>query len=236
MLLGRISSVQKTSATTVSAVGRSHTQHDLTMPNASQSVVSISEKDKARFWAKVDIRGEDECWEWTATKTLKEYGRIRIGGKFSLSHRVSFVIAHSEIPIGMFVCHSCDNPSCVNPAHLWIGTNYDNVQDMIRKGRNSKGENHKAILRRVAARGDRHGTKTHPESVIRGKHHHRSLNPHLSPSGIRHYAAKINEDDVRKIRLLSDGGVSHSKLSQIYNIHRATVGNIIRRETWKKVT
>lgn len=96
-----------------------------------------------RFWEKVDKRGDDECWNWIANKGKTGYGMVWFGKGFLRSNRASWIIHFGNIPKGMLVCHKCDNPSCVNPAHLFLGTSKDNAQDMLSKGRNpnQKGEN-----------------------------------------------------------------------------------------------
>ena len=66
------------------------------------------------------------------------YGRIGIKGKNILAHRYSYELAHGEIPPGLIICHTCDNPLCVRPAHLYAGTNQDNVNDSMRRGRNGR--------------------------------------------------------------------------------------------------
>ncbi len=88
-----------------------------------------------RFWSKVNKT--DNCWNWLACKTKDGYGRIFIKDKVLLAHRVSWAIHDGQIPKGLQVLHRCDNPSCVNPAHLFLGTVSDNMRDSVAKGRNS---------------------------------------------------------------------------------------------------
>ena len=91
-----------------------------------------------RFFEKVHINTESGCWEWTAKKNKQGYGEIRVNYKHTRAHRVSFEMFNGPIDGGNVVCHTCDNPSCVNPHHLFQGTQSDNMQDMVRKGRQAK--------------------------------------------------------------------------------------------------
>jgi hypothetical protein len=97
--------------------------------------VPMDEKTVARFLAKVDKRGPGECWPWKAGIKSEGYGGFRVGEVVDRAHRVSYVIHHGDIPAGMVVCHRCDNPPCVNPGHLFLGTHGDNARDRDAKGR-----------------------------------------------------------------------------------------------------
>lgn len=92
--------------------------------------------DIKRFWEKVETSSDfSTCWEWQACTIPSGYGQFWVHRKAISSHRVAWMLVKGSIPDGMVVCHACDNPRCCNPSHLFLGTNRDNTQDMIRKGR-----------------------------------------------------------------------------------------------------
>ena len=95
------------------------------------------------FWEKVEVRGPDECWTWQAASTTRGYGiytRGKLGKRRVYAHRYVYEMLVGPILDGMFCMHKCDNPSCVNPKHLTVGTCSDNLRDMVMKGRSSRGE------------------------------------------------------------------------------------------------
>lgn len=93
-----------------------------------------------RFLSKVPDQIQGGCWDWDGTKHGKGYGHFKVGDFCEKAHRTSYRLYRGDIPHGFFVCHSCDNPTCVNPEHLFLGTNDDNKEDRQSKERQARGE------------------------------------------------------------------------------------------------
>jgi DNA-binding Xre family transcriptional regulator len=95
--------------------------------------MSTQKVDEQRFWSKVDRSGD--CWLWTGARRPLGYGALKVDGHVLHAHRVAYELVYGEIPAELVVLHTCDNPPCVNPAHLRLGTRSDNTRDMYAKGR-----------------------------------------------------------------------------------------------------
>lgn len=95
----------------------------------------------ARFWSKVNVRTPKSCWEWRGS-LVGGYGTFRVGPKVHKAHRVAWMLSCDAEVGDLHVLHRCDNPRCCNPAHLFLGTNADNVADKVSKGRQAKGLGH----------------------------------------------------------------------------------------------
>jgi len=96
-----------------------------------------------RFWPKVRIGGLDQCWGWLGRSMKRDgYGQFFLNRRQLGAHQVAWMLTKGEIPEGLCVLHTCDNPACCNPLHLFLGTNGDNIKDRVLKGRSSgpKGE------------------------------------------------------------------------------------------------
>ena len=132
------------------------------------------EKKLLEFVNKRIKKAPNGCWEWTGSVNDKGYGLIYVEGKSKRAHRITYQLFKSEIPKGLFICHHCDNPGCVNPEHLFVGTQKDNMQDCIRKGR----------FVRPTKNGKPSNQNTNKTHCIRG-HPFDKENTHIRPSGHR---------------------------------------------------
>lgn len=150
--------------------------------------------DETKFWQRVKVSGQYDCWIWqgaTRGNNGMMYGVLYANKKLVSAHRYSWVLANGEIPEsdtqdyrGNCVCHSCDNPLCVNPNHLFLGTHLDNMHDKVSKGRGTE-------------------SKTH---CIHG-HERNSKNTYISKSGLKHcrICHRLRERSRRK-KLKASGG------------------------------
>lgn len=161
--------------------GRTKSCGCLQKERTSQSKKSWATPVQDRFFDKV--KKTKKCWEWTAYKDKDGYGRI----SSMRAHRVSYEIHKGRIPMGLLVCHTCDNPSCVNPEHLFLGTQKDNSDDMISKGRHSFGYNPKS--------GQDNGNSVLTEPEVRAIFKEGKSNPHKEIAD----KYNVNTETVRRI-------------------------------------
>jgi hypothetical protein len=175
------------------------------------------------FWARVGKGAEHECWPWKGPRFRVGYGAFSWNGRRHVASRIAWTLSNGTIPSGLFVCHHCDNPPCCNPAHLFLGTNRDNIADMDRKGR------------RVILRGDTHWTQKHPDRIPRGHRHwtHRITDAH--PRGADHWAAKLTEEKVRIIKHALGAGETCLSIGRRFGVRESTIHWIKRGKTWKHV-
>lgn len=110
----------------------------------------IKEKDVCRFWRHVKKGDPEACWVWQSSVIRSGYGRFSLDRKTRSAHRVSWRIHHGEIPAGLCVLHKCDNPPCINPNHLFLGTLTDNNRDTLNKGRHRHALNSAKINMKTA--------------------------------------------------------------------------------------
>lgn len=191
-------------------------------------------------WFAARFRTSDNgCRVWSSYGTKDGYGRPSFRGNRILAHRLSWLVNCGTIPAGIFVLHECDNPPCVNPAHLFLGTQLDNIRDRDAKGR------------QAPSRGDANGSRLHPETVRRGNAHHARLTPEVMSRGDKHYArtnperlprgdshgqSKLTSQQVVEIRAAFSGGdTDRGELARKYSVSKSNINPIINRKIWSHI-
>lgn len=183
------------------------------MMKNSVLIDTMSRKDIERFEAKFISCGVNSCWNWKSRKNTSGYGSLTVKRKSVLAHIISYVLYNGPLK-GLNVLHTCDNPSCVNPAHLFLGTMGDNMRDMVQKRR--------------------HGSVSKPESVPRGDKHYCYMSPEKHVRGESHGMAKLTKYLVDSIRYRHQKGDSVAELSRESGVSSSQIYRIINFESWAK--
>lgn len=205
----------------------------------------------ARFFTKVNKDTPSGCWLWMRLGR-RGYGSFRVNGRMETPHRVSWAYHCGPIPDGLCVLHHCDNPPCVNPAHLRLGTQLDNAADREARGRGNHicGEDHGqvkltlAIVRKILASDEtapmlaaRYGVRPGAVRDVRSRRTWKHVNDHcVVPAGPaiggRNPSSKLTESDVRLIRSSSKPSRA---LADQFGVSLACVGFVRTRRTWRHV-
>lgn len=170
------------------------------------------------------------CTLWFGARCSAGYGVLNVDDRLALAHRLSWEREHGSIPDGLCVLHRCDEPLCIAPGHLFLGTRTDNSEDKVRKGRQSKGPSHG-----VKMRGDRNGSRLHPESMARGDRSGARLHPERLVRGEKQHCAKLTEFDVVEIRRLRASGLCYRAIAEAFGLHLSTVARVSTFKSWKHV-
>lgn len=204
----------------------------------------ITRKDASRFRCKYRLL--NDCWVWIGRKDSKDYGLFDINGKPYFAHRISYLIHKGDFEQHLYVCHKCNNPPCVNPDHLYVGTQLDNMTDCINQDRQAYGErqgNH--ILTEKDVREIRYLLEqniTHEEiskkygisrgaiSRISNRTTWRQLDKDIIPDERKqrtYWNQSLTDEQIREIRFQAGLGLTHIDLAIKYNVSRPTITNII---------
>lgn len=163
-----------------------------------------------RFWKKV--QKSDACWTWTAKKNKPGYGIFSFEKKRVLAHRMAWILSVGPIKKAMSICHHCDNPSCVNPAHLFQGTQTENTADRHRKGRTARGPKMSAMMRRNWQQ-----NRASFSSVI----------------GSNHPRSKLDEKKAKEARTMAAEGVSQRAIARHFLVSRTAIRFLLSGRSWK---
>lgn len=158
-----------------------------------------------RFWKKVNKGTDNECWVWNARKNHDGYGEFWYNNHTVKAHRMSWLLHNGLIPDDKCILHRCDNPPCVNPKHLWIGSLKDNTRDMISKSRQNFVGDFRHLPRNDYHGEDRSNAKLNDEKVMLMR------------------------------RLHKKSGLSTRKLAKMFSIGKSVAWSVIAQSRWKHI-
>lgn len=213
------------------------------------------------FWSYVDIRSLDECWAWQRGTTSGGYGSLvnPMTGRRTTAHRLAYELKHGPVSKELVVCHSCDNRICCNPHHLWVGTQADNIRDMVQKGRNLVGDAagaHKLTLEGVksifalyeagegmAEIGRRVGIgEVQVGRILSGKQWKHIARPVMNRPierkvlrGVDHAQSKLTDDKVRVIRKRITAGDAIRDIAADFHVSISAIRHVRSGRVWRHV-
>lgn len=212
-----------------------------------------------RFYSHIIINEDNGCWEWDGPPGSSGYGWFSLTSSTHMaSHRVSYLLTHNGIPENLEVLHTCDNKICVRPDHLFLGTQQDNVDDMIEKGRANYArgsqsgaaklmEQDVVTIRQMADNGialkiiasiySLDGSTI--SGIVHGKywsHVEGPLQESLKIRGDRHNLAKLTSENIPTIYTMHKAGITQKVIASFFGVTQATISCVLRGVTWSHIS